>query len=128
MGMNDRSFSEVIQDIILNVQEIVRSEVRLAKTEIREETGKAKSAGIFVGVGAVTAIFAAAFLLLAFVYALSLLMPPWAAALSVSAVLAVVTSIILNIGLNRFKALHAKPERTIKTVKENFEWLKHPMK
>jgi hypothetical protein len=36
----DRSFSEVVQDIIGNVQEIVRSEVRLA-TEMREEAAKA---------------------------------------------------------------------------------------
>ena len=43
MAAGDRSLSDVLQDIIRNVQEIVRSEVRLAKTEIREEAAKARS-------------------------------------------------------------------------------------
>ena len=33
----DRSVSDVLQDILRNVQEILRSEVRLAKAEIRQE-------------------------------------------------------------------------------------------
>jgi uncharacterized membrane protein YqjE len=43
MAGGDRSLSDVLQDILRNVQEMVRSEVRLAKTEIREEAVKAKS-------------------------------------------------------------------------------------
>ena len=45
MPANERSFADVFQDIVRNIQEIVRSEVRLAKTEIRDEAAKAKSAG-----------------------------------------------------------------------------------
>jgi len=128
MPMNDRPFSDVVQDIIHNVQEIVRSEVRLAKTEIREEAGKAKSAGLLIGIGAFTAFFAVAFLLVTAVYALSLVLPSWAAALIVAITLAVAAGITLNTGLKRFKAVHATPERTIETVKENAEWIKHPAK
>ena len=54
----ERSIADVVQDIIRNVQEMLRSEVRLAKTEIRDEAGKAKSAGVMLGGGAVSAIFA----------------------------------------------------------------------
>ena len=43
MAAADRSFSDVLQDIIGNVQEMVRSEVRLAKTEIREQVVTSKS-------------------------------------------------------------------------------------
>ena len=56
MAAGDRSLSEVLQDIIHNVQEIVRSEVRLAETEIREEAAKAKSSTLWITAGAVTAI------------------------------------------------------------------------
>ena len=83
MSAADRSFSDVLQSIVRNVQEIVRSEVRLAKTEIREEAVKAKSASLFLGAGAVMAIFAILFLLVTIVFALSLVMPSWAAALIV---------------------------------------------
>jgi len=48
---NSRSVTEVLQDVIGNIQEMVRSEVRLAKTEIRQEAIKAKSSGGFFGGG-----------------------------------------------------------------------------
>jgi len=79
MAAEDRSISDVLQDILRNVQEILRSEVRLAKTEIREEAAKTKSSAVLLGTGAVTAIFALLFLLLMIVYMLGLVMPSWIA-------------------------------------------------
>jgi uncharacterized membrane protein YqjE len=123
MASGDRSISAVLQDIVGNVQEIVRAEVRLAKTEIREEVAKAQAAGLLVGIGAVAGIFSALFFLLAIVYALSLVMPEWAAALTVAAGIAVVAGITLRVGMKRFKTVHAAP-KTAATLKENVEWAK----
>ena len=39
----ERSFAELLQDIAANVQEIIRSEFRLAKAEVREEAVDAVS-------------------------------------------------------------------------------------
>ena len=128
MAAGDRSFSGVLQDIIRNVQEIVRSEVRLAKTEILDEAAKAKSSALLLGAGAVTAIFAIFFLLLMIVYALALVVPSWAAALIVGAALAVVASVMLMAGVGRFKQIHPTPERTVETIKENVEWAKQHTK
>lgn len=128
MATGDRSLSDVFQDIIRNVQEIVRSEVRLAKAEIREEAARAKSPTLLLGAGVVTAIFAMLFLLLMIVYALALVMPSWAAALIVGAVLAVVASVILTAAIGRFKQIHGIPERTVETIKENVEWAKQHTK
>lgn len=124
----DRSLSDVLQDIIGNVQEIVRSEVRLAKTEIREDAAKAKSATLWLGAGALAAIFAGLFLLLTIVYALTLVMPGWAAALIVGTALAVVASMTLASGVQRFKQIHPSPEHTVVTIKENIEWAKQQIK
>jgi uncharacterized membrane protein YqjE len=128
MAAEDRSFSDVLQDILHNVQEIVRSEVRLAKTEIREEAEKAKSSAVLLGGGAVAAIFAILFLLLMIVHALSLAMPSWAAALLVGATLAVVATLMLTAAVKRFKQTHPTPERTVETIKENVEWAKQQAK
>ena len=128
MPANERSFSDVFQDIVRNIQEIVRSEVRLAKTEIRDEAAKAKSAGLLITVGAVTAIFAALFLLLMIVYVLSRVMPNWAAALIVGVALAIVAGATLSAGVKRFKQIHPTPERTVETLKENVEWVKQQIK
>ena len=124
----NRGLSDVLQDIVRNVQEIVRSEVRLAKTEFREEAAKAKDSGILLAVGAVTGIFAILFLLLTMVYALALVMPNWAAALIVGAALAIVTSILLTVGLKRFKRIHPTPEHTVESIKENVAWAKQRTK
>jgi len=128
MALLDRSLTEVLQNIVRNVQEIVRAEVRLAKTEFIEEAAKAKSAGLFLGVGAVAAIFATLFLLLTIVYALTRVMPDWAAALTVGAALAILASVVLAAGVKRFKEIHPTPERTVDTLKENVEWAKQHSK
>ena len=109
MPANERSVSDVLQDIIRNIQEIVRSEVHLAKTEIQDEAAQSKTAVLVTAAGALTGIFAALFLLLAILYALSLVIASWAAALIVGGMLAIVAAITLNAGLKRFKQLSPLP-------------------
>ena len=128
MQAADRSFSDVFQDILHNVQDIVRSEVRLAKTEIQEEIGEAKSSAVLLGGGSLTAIFALLFFLLTVVYALALVMPSWAAALIVGGALAVVATLMLTAGLRRFKQIRPTPQRTVESIKENVEWAKQQVK
>ena len=128
MAVEDRSLSEVLQDILRNLQDIVRSEVRLAKTELREEADKVKSSALLTGAGAVTALFALLFLLLTIVYALSLVLPIWAAALIVGSVLAVFAALLLMVGVRHFKQIHPVPERTVETLKEDVEWAKQQTK
>jgi hypothetical protein len=128
MPAESRSLAEIVQDAFHNVQEIVRLEVRLAKTEAREELTKAKASAVTLGIGAVTGIYAMLFLLLAMVYALTLVMPSWAAALLVGGVLALIAAITLTNGIKQFKQLHPTPERTVETIKENIEWAKQQAK
>jgi uncharacterized membrane protein YqjE len=120
----ERSLSSVLQDVVRNVQEIVRSEVRLATVEIKEEAIKAKSSGAMLGAGAITAIFAALFLLLTVVFALSLVIPLWAAALAVGVVLSIAAGVMFTSGMKLFKRIHPTPQRTVETIKENVEWAK----
>ena len=127
MSSDDRSISVVLQDIVRNIQDIVRSEVRLAKTEVREEVTKARSASVLVGIGALTGIFSLFFLLLTAVYALNLVMPDWAAALTVAIGIGIVAGATLGAGLKRFKTVHAAP-KTVASLKENVEWAKQQTK
>lgn len=123
MAIAERSISTVLNDIVGNVQDIVRSEVRLAKTEVTEELSKARAAGMLVGLGALMLTFGALFLLLAAVYALSTVVPDWAAALIVGGSVAVIAALCLGLGLKRFKTMRAVP-KTAATMKENVEWAK----
>ncbi len=123
MAPTDRSISTVLQEIVANVQDIVRAEMRLAKTEVTEELGKARSAGVLFSVGALAAAFSALFLLLALAYALSMVMPAWAAALIVAAGIGVVAAVCIGVGMKRFKTIHAAP-KTAASLRENVQWAK----
>jgi uncharacterized membrane protein YqjE len=128
MAPAERSIADVLQDIMRDVQEIVRSEVRLAKTELREEAIKAKTAAGLLGAAAITALFAAFFVLLAVVYALTLVMAGWAAALLVGIGLTVLATVMVMAGLSRFKQIQATPARAMDSMKENVEWVKQQTK
>ena len=127
-GESSRSIADVLQDILANVQTIIRSEVRLAKAEVTEEAAKAGRAGAMMAGGAVAALFTIWLLLLTIVYALATVMPIWGAALILFAVMGAVTAILLVAGKKRFKTVHATPEKTVETMKENVEWVKSQTK
>ena len=120
----ERSLSVVLQDIMRNVQEIIRAEVRLARAEIREEASKAFSSMVWVMVGAVCAAFAMTFLLWTVVYAVGLVWPMWAATLVVAAVLGLAGAVMLSSGISRVTHVSPTPERTVETMKENVAWVK----
>jgi uncharacterized membrane protein YqjE len=123
MVVGIRSIPEILQDVLTNIQDIVRAEVRLAKAELGEELNRARSGGLLIGVGAVAAIFSTLFLLLACVYALSLVVPNWAAALIVAAAVGVAAAVTLSLGLKRLKTIRAAP-KTSASLKENVQWAK----
>jgi uncharacterized membrane protein YqjE len=127
-AQTERSFAELFQDIAANVQEIIRSEFRLAKTEVREEAAKARKSVSMLGVGVLVGLYALGFLLLAAVHALQLALPAWLAALIVGAVVAVVAATFIGIGRGRLKQVHPVPDKTIHTVKENVQWAKHQVR
>ena len=123
MAAGIRSIPEILQDVLTNIQDIVRAEVRLAKAELGEELNRARSGGLLIGVGAVAAMFSALFLLLACVYALGLVVPNWAAALIVAAAVGVAAAVTLGLGLKRLKTIQAAP-KTAASLKENVRWAK----
>ena len=124
----ERSVSDVFQDILRNLQEMVRSEIRLAKVEIRGEVKRAVSSGVWIAAGGVAAMSAWIFLLWALAYALATRMSMWAATLLVAVVMAAAAAALIVSGIRRAKRIHPIPERTVESVKENLEWMKQPTK
>jgi hypothetical protein len=123
MAAGIRSIPEILQDVLTNIQDIVRAEVRLAKAELGDELNRARSGGLLMGVGAVAAIFSTLFLLLACVYALGRVVPNWAAALIVAAAVGVAAAVTLSLGLKRLKTIQAAP-KTAASLQENVRWAK----
>jgi uncharacterized membrane protein YqjE len=123
MNRADRPVSDLLKDIIGNVQEMVRSEIRLARAEMREEVDHATSAAKLIGIGAGLALLAGAFLLVTCTLLLALVMPAWVAALIVGAVLGIAGMVMLGKGRAQFRV--PRPKKTIENVKENVEWMKN---
>lgn len=123
-----RSVPEVLQDIVGNLQEIVRSEFRLAKTELKEEAAKAAKPAATFGVGLVLGFYGIGFLLLASVYGLSTVMAGWLAALLVGAILAIVSIALISSSGKKLKRVNPTPDKTIQSLEENVQWAKPQIK
>ena len=124
----DRSVADVLQDIFRNVQDILRSEIRLAKAEIRQEATEAATAALWMTIGIVGLLSAWMFMLWTAVYALATVLPIWAATLVIAVAMAGAGGIVIRTGLRRLTRIKPMPERTIESLQENLEWMKQPTK
>jgi uncharacterized membrane protein YqjE len=125
---NGRSVPEVLQDIVGNIQELIRSEFRLAKAEIKQEASKAAPPVKMIVAGAAIGFYALGFLLFTAVMGLATMMATWLGALIVGAVLGIVALALITTAAKRLKHVNAVPERTIETMKENVQWAKNQIK
>ena len=123
-----KSFADVVRDALDHIQEIIRSEIRLAKTEFREEAGRAKRGAIYIVAGALLGIFALDFLLLALVDLLALFMPTWIAGVIVSLGAGLLATFLLSVGRRHFRELRIVPDRTVATLKEDMKWAQQRMR
>jgi hypothetical protein len=123
--LRERPIGEVAKELTSDLSLLVRQEIELAKAETAEKgRTAAPGLGMFGGAGIVALCAAGAitaFLILVF----SLVLPDWAAALIVGAVLAAITYVLVRLGKERVAdAGTPVPEQTIETVKEDVEWAK----
>jgi uncharacterized membrane protein YqjE len=125
---NGRSVPEVLQDIVGNIQEIIRSEFRLAKAEVKQEASQAAPPLKMIVAGAAIGFYALGFLLFTAVMGLATMMATWLAALIVGGVLGLIALVLMTSASKRLKQVNTVPERTIETMKENVQWAKNQIK
>lgn len=121
---SDRSIKEIIDALRPQLQVLVDKQIELARTELAPVGKKAGLAAGLLAAGAVFMLVFLIFLSLTGVYALSLLLPLWASALIVSAILLVIGGILAGSGASILRRLDPKPHRTIRTLQQNINWLK----
>ena len=119
------SVAELIRSLISDVTLLLQREGQLAKIELKD---KASKAGVAVGIlaaGATVAICAIGALTAAAILALALVLPAWAAATTVSFLLAAIATALILVGRSRLRATASlAPWRTINTVQEDIEWMR----
>jgi uncharacterized membrane protein YqjE len=91
----NRSLGQLVQDIVSDVQEIIRSEFLLAKVETRQELSKATKSSAILVAGAVFSVYALGFLFLTIVYVLEMTAAARLAALIVAVGVAIVAMLLI---------------------------------
>ena len=123
----ERSTGELVRDLSEQASMLVRQEIELAKAEMAE---KGRKAGVGVGLlgGAALAGLLMLGALTAFlVLALDEGMSAWLAALLVTLLWGVVAAALALFGREKLREMGTPvPEKTVESVKEDIEWLKHP--
>jgi len=118
------SLGELLGGLVGNMQDLIRGEVGLAKQELKEEAKQAGvGAGMLAGAG-VMALVGLIFVGLTATYALTLVLPGWAAALLVAALFLIVGFVLYSLGRQRLQRIDPVPRQSIESLKEDTEWIK----
>jgi Flp pilus assembly protein TadB len=121
---SDASVSELMTQLSTQTSRLVRDELKLAQKEFQET---AKHAGLGVGLfsaAGLLALFGLGTLITAAVAALSLVLPVWASALIVAAVLFIAAGIAALRGKKEVEQVSPKPEQTVENVKKDIHEVK----
>ena len=117
--------AQLIQQVTEESSRLVRTELKLAQAEMTE---KAKTAGVGLGAfgaAGILALYGVGCLILTGVYALSLVLPAWAAALIVGAVVLAVAGVAALVGKKKVsEATPPVPEHAVENVKADVAEIK----
>lgn len=113
----ERTLGELLADASADLSSIMRSEIELAKIEVKSDVSKAgKGAGMFAG-AAVLGLFGFGLLLLAAAWGLAAAgLPVWAGMLIVAVLLFVVAAVLALIGKKSIDKVQGKPVKTIENA------------
>jgi uncharacterized membrane protein YqjE len=118
MATVDASYTDLLQRIVVDLQDLMRSELRLLKAEFREDIKAFKVVATLIGTGGLILLFATFFALCSIVLALTIVMPAWAAALIVAITLGIAGGLTLRAGIRQAKQANLGPDRTVQSLKE----------
>ena len=122
MAETEGGIGDTLRTILKDVEELVRSELRLARAELRSEaTGMIKAAAL-AAFALLLGGLAVAFLLLAMFFGLRGALSAWLSALMVAALAAILAGALVQMA----RSVVPPPgwPRTVSTIKENIEWAK----
>jgi hypothetical protein len=120
-GMSGRAFGALLGEFFDQARRLIRAEVTLAKTEVRQEVAKVKAGSVMLGLGGALLLLGGIAFTLFACFVLALVMPLWLSALIVTVAFFAIGAGIAYVGIQRMKQLHA-PEKTIQTLKEDSQW------
>ena len=123
-GDGERGTGSLLGSIVNDLSTLITKQVELAKQELGEMvSARAQGAGGFA-VAAVLALFVVGFLGMTIAEALDLVMPRWAAMLTVAGLFGILAAIAIVAARARLRSAPSAPELTRASLKEDVEWAK----
>jgi nitrate/nitrite transporter NarK len=121
----DEPIGALVSDASQQISQLVRAEMRLAQAEMTQKGKRlGRGGGLFGGAGLV-AVLGLQALVAAAIIALALVLPWWASALIVAAVLFLVAAVLAAAGRKNIKqATPPAPRQTIDSVRADMEEIK----
>jgi len=119
MSSTDPSLATLLRDLISDLSELIRQELRLAQAEVGEKVARAQYAVIAIAAGLLSAFCAVLILLQTLVIGLAEIMPGWAASLCVGTAMAIAAVILFRVGQSGLSPANLVPERTLDSVRRD---------
>jgi uncharacterized membrane protein YqjE len=124
----NESIGSLLAGLIGDLQQLIRGEVALAKTEVREELGGAMRGVGMLGAAAIVGLVGLILLMFGVAAYLENWLEDWQAMGLVGLVLIVLAAIAAMLGKRRLQASAIAPDRTIASLKEDKEWASQQVK
>jgi len=123
----EASMTGLLRGIINDLGDLIRQEIRFARSEMKSDVRKTTRACAVLALGAGAAclgVVLVAFMMVYLIYTLSNeTIPLWGCYGIVAAVFLVVGAGLGFLGLQSFKNQNPLPDQTAQSVKENVEWI-----
>jgi hypothetical protein len=120
------SLTSLVSGIVADLQRLLRQEMELSRTEVRQEWDKAKTAAGALAAGAALLAIGGLLLCFMFVYLINYFgVPLWGCYGIVAGVLLLAGVVLAGTGYARAKSVHVVPPQTAQTLKENVQWIQN---
>lgn len=120
--VEDASLGELFSSLTSDLGDLIRSEMELAKVEVKEEAVKAGRAGGMLGGAAAAGYLALILLAFAAAWGLAELVDAGWAFLIVGVVVGAIAAVLARMGQQKLSEVNPVPEQTVETLKEDARW------
>ena len=117
----EKSLGSLVKELAEDLSTLVRSEVALAKLELRQTSANIGLVGALFTAALFCVLFALAFLLVTAVLALATVIAPWLSALIVAVTLLIGAGILAFVGKRKLEKVEFVPKASVESVKADIQ-------
>ena len=127
MHQERESLGSLIRGLLEDISTLFRSEIALAKVEIRQAVAGLGGVGAMFATALLFAFIGTAFLFVTFVLLLALVMPAWAATLIVALALFAGAAAVAYLGYRKLQATEFAPMGAIQGIRQDVDMIRGEM-